>query len=1307
MRTGYNKIQILIIKEGFTVTSIIIKTQLTHCFNNTFSKTSTLIPIVNIARGVLSSGLDKLKRFLALSLLTTLSFNVFAVDNPQQLNKAEFNKAAYLDLSKPYNGNNPQPVSKKYNQATTLLKEVAGTVRNALGSTNSDNADQLGNKITTGISNQLKNQAANKTEGLINSKANKLLNKFGAGRSEVNIGGISSKKLSYNIDTIQPLSEFNSKIKTLTFIQGSLFNSENEGSRRNTLNLGLGHRMLVEDDRAIVGINIFTDYEINSKHKRTSLGLEYQRSNFSLTANKYHPLSNKVVIGDYTEEALSGHDIKVTGQIPYIPWAKIKGTHYYWDQSAGGSINGSILGVEVQLSPSSSIEFGQEDSNTMEHSGYAKLNLSFPFNTNEKMTSFAFDKKAFRDSTRMDLTLLEMVERSQQIKIEKLLNKHAIQSATSATIAEDTTGTYTIVLDSEPTSDVTIRLTSSDTTAATVTPLLTFTTSNWSRPQTITITAENDNDTDNETVIISYAISGGGYDTVSMANFTATMIDNDTAAITQLATAAVTQLAISATAVVAGVTQSATVMIMSEGRTGAYTIVLNSEPEGDVTIRLTSSDIAVATVTRSLTFTTSNWSRPQTITITAVNDPDMDNETVAIRHVISGGGYGSVSMSDIKVRIIDRTPSSALKSIIQSTTTVDIGENTTDTYTVVLDADPTGDVVIAMTSSDTNIVTVTPSLTFTTNNWATPQIVTVTSVRDINVDKVVYVSHTVTGSGYNAVTMSDVLVHVSDIPVEFVQVCNFWFFVCFGWQLEEVKPQSIIQSATSATIAETATGTYTIVLGKKPTSDVTIRLTSSDTTAATVTPLLTFTRRNWSRPQMVTVTGVNDNDAVRETVIISHAISGGGYDTVSMASFTATMIDDDTAGITQSVTSATIAESATATYTVVLDSEPTSDVTIRLTSSDTTAATVTPVLTFTRRNWSRPQMVTVTGVNDNDAVRETVIISHAISGGGYDTVSMASFTATMIDDDTAGITQSVTSATIAESATATYTVVLDSEPTSDVTIRLTSSDTTAATVTPVLTFTRRNWSRPQMVTVTGVNDGDTDNETVVISHAISGGGYDALSMTNFTATMIDDDITFKGLSYTLITSPDTGRIWLDRNLGATRVATSSTDSAAYGYSYQWGRNDDGHESRTSGITTTRATTIAPAHNNYIFNNITYYWTSADSNGALRAAAWADGGSNDICPVGFSVPTEAELAADTISATTTTIINKDTAFSSFLKIPVAGYRNTDNVFNFVDAHIFLWTRSASGSISRYLTINSGVNFYNSYRAYAMSVRCIKS
>jgi hypothetical protein len=75
-----------------------------------------------------------------------ISKNSDEIDNSQQ-----FNKEAYLDLSKPYtyNWNNAQPTIKQDNQATTLLKKVAGTARAALGSTNSDNTDQLGNKVTT------------------------------------------------------------------------------------------------------------------------------------------------------------------------------------------------------------------------------------------------------------------------------------------------------------------------------------------------------------------------------------------------------------------------------------------------------------------------------------------------------------------------------------------------------------------------------------------------------------------------------------------------------------------------------------------------------------------------------------------------------------------------------------------------------------------------------------------------------------------------------------------------------------------------------------------------------------------------------------------------------------------------------------------------------------------------------------------------------------------------------------------------------------------------------------------------------
>jgi hypothetical protein len=53
-----------------------------------------------------------------------------------QFNSQQFNKEAYLDLSKPYtyNWNNAQSTTKQDNQATTLLKKVAGTARAALGS---------------------------------------------------------------------------------------------------------------------------------------------------------------------------------------------------------------------------------------------------------------------------------------------------------------------------------------------------------------------------------------------------------------------------------------------------------------------------------------------------------------------------------------------------------------------------------------------------------------------------------------------------------------------------------------------------------------------------------------------------------------------------------------------------------------------------------------------------------------------------------------------------------------------------------------------------------------------------------------------------------------------------------------------------------------------------------------------------------------------------------------------------------------------------------------------------------------------
>ena len=365
------------------------------------------------------SGLSKFKHFLALSLLITLSFNAFAADNSEQPNKEELskevlNKEAYLDLSKPYT-HKQSNTTKKDNQATTLLKEVAGTTRAALGSTNSGNTNQLGKKVVTDI----KNKAINKTEGFVNNKANTFLNAFGAGRSEVSIGGLSSKKLNYSLRTIQPISELDANSKALTFIQAGITSGKSIDSRRTTVNLGVGHRLLVENDMAIAGINVFTDYESKSKHKRLSLGLEYQRANFSANINKYHVFSDEKLVNSVKEErARSGYDVKLSGQAPYLPWAKIKGTYYYWDTKAGPDIKGNILGVDIEITPSVSFELGQENNNTMDATSYGKLTVKLPLGNKQKFTNFAIASKAFKDSRKMDLGALAWVERSNKIMIE-------------------------------------------------------------------------------------------------------------------------------------------------------------------------------------------------------------------------------------------------------------------------------------------------------------------------------------------------------------------------------------------------------------------------------------------------------------------------------------------------------------------------------------------------------------------------------------------------------------------------------------------------------------------------------------------------------------------------------------------------------------------------------------------------------------------------------------------------------------------------------------------------------------------------
>jgi len=205
-------------------------------------------------------------------------------------------------------------------------------------------------------------------------------------------------------------------------------------------------------------------------------------------------------------------------------------------------------------------------------------------------------------------------------------------------------------------------------------------------------------------------------------------------------------------------------------------------------------------------------------------------------------------------------------------------------------------------------------------------------------------------------------------------------------------------------------------------------------------------------------------------------------------------------------------------------------------------------------------------------------------------------------------------------------------------------------------------------------------------------------------------IIWKGKTYKTVTSPYTGKVWLDRNLGASEVCTDLNDSACYGDYYQWGRNKDGHQESNSTTTITLATDInaTDANSSFILApNSPYDWTTADSNGSLRSAVWSKTDGSSICPIGYRVPTMAELRAETVSASTPVNNNAD-AFNNFLKLPSAGNRNrNDGSLNHQGSYGFVWSSDINGSQSRALGFGpSNADTDYGLRAYGNSVRCLR-
>jgi hypothetical protein len=188
-----------------------------------------------------------------------------------------------------------------------------------------------------------------------------------------------------------------------------------------------------------------------------------------------------------------------------------------------------------------------------------------------------------------------------------------------------------------------------------------------------------------------------------------------------------------------------------------------------------------------------------------------------------------------------------------------------------------------------------------------------------------------------------------------------------------------------------------------------------------------------------------------------------------------------------------------------------------------------------------------------------------------------------------------------------------------------------------------------------------------------------------------------------VTNPTTGRTWMDRNLGASQVATSSIDQNAYGDLYQWGRRADGHQCRTSPTTATLSSVDQPAHGNFILApNPPYDWRSPQNTNLWQGV----NGVNNPCPSGYRLPTVIELNNERLSWASN---NSSGAFAAPLKWTLAGirYHSVGSVSG-VGTWGCYWSSTVSGTYSRKLVFDSvGATTTDDNRALGFPVRCIKN
>ena len=678
----------------------------------------------------------------------------------------------------------------------------------------------------------------------------------------------------------------------------------------------------------------------------------------------------------------------------------------------------------------------------------------------------------------------------------------------SLTLTEGSTSTYSLVLDSEPSANVTIEISGhlgTDVTVSTTT--LVFTSDTWSQGQSVTVTAGEDPDAVAEPeVVLDHVVTGTGeYATITVNSVTVTIVENDVS------------------------TLSVGPARADEGDGSVeFEVTISAASDATTTVDYATSDGTATsgddyTAASSTLMFPANSTSSLTISVAVIDDTvDEDEEetfTLTLSNAAGAELAGGVNTLVVTGTIVDNDDPQVSVGFATSTHTV--AEGATTTIRLTLSAEPEREVTIPLILTDlggassTDYSGVPENVTF--QSTETELSFTFAAVDDeIDDDgESVELTFGVLPARVSAGTVATTTVTITDND----------------------DPQVSVGFATSThTVAEGATTTITVLLSENPEREVVIPLISMDHGGASTTDYSgvpeNVTFQSGETEKSFSFTAVQDEtDDDGESVELTFGTLPDGVTASSTsATTTVSITDDDDPQVTVSFATSThaVAEGATTTIRVTLSAIPEREVVIPLISTDQGGASTTDYSgvpeNVTFQAGETESSFTFTAVDDQiDDDGESVELTFGTLPARVTASSTsATTTVTISDDDMAGVTVAPTLLTVTEGSTSTYSVVLDSEPTATTTIEISghaSTDLTLSTTT--LTFTSDTWSQPKIVTVTGAADEDAvADPDVTLSHAISSAGdmnYDALASVSVTVTIVENDTAGVTIEPTLLT----------------------------------------------------------------------------------------------------------------------------------------------------------------------------------------------